>query len=136
MEWRILMKVAAGLFFAAVIGWGQAITATSPPFTFPDEVGVKLPGSTPHTAMYFKYSGPASQAGVLTFTWSFPAQPKGQNGTITVYSLSGRAIKTFPVSTNAGSVFWNLSSKSVKGVYIARIICGSARQNLKILLCR
>lgn len=127
---------AAGVFSVVMIAGGQSITVESTPFTFPTEVGVKIPGSTPHTALYFKYSGPASRAGVLTLTWSFPAQPRNQKGTITVCSLLGRAVKTFPVSTNAGSVTWNVSSQSVKGVYIARIICGSARHNLKLLLCR
>jgi hypothetical protein len=133
---RKIIAWAAGIFSVCMIAGGQAITVESAPFTFPAEVGVKIPGSTPHTAMYFKYSGPASKAGMLTFTWSFPAQPGKQKGTITVYSLSGRTVTTFPVSTNAGSAVWDISSQSVKGVYIARIICGSARHNLKLLLCR
>jgi len=108
----------------------------SAPFTFPVEVGVKIPGSILRTAPYFKYSGPASRAGALTFTWSFPAEPGNQKGTITIYSLSGRAVKTFPVSTNAGMVAWDVSSRSVRGVYVAQITCGSARHNLKLLLCR
>jgi hypothetical protein len=135
MKWKILMG-AATVFSVAMIAWGQTITATSGPFTFPATVGVKIPGNALQTAKYFKYSGPSSRAGALTFTWSFPSQPGNQKGFITVYSLSGRAIKTFPVSTNAGTVTWNISGQGVRGVYIARMTCGSARQNLKLLLCR
>jgi hypothetical protein len=135
MKWKIIAG-AAGVFSVAMIAWGQPIIVESAPFTFPVEVGVKITGSTLRTAPYFKYSGPASRAGVLTFTWSFPAQPGNQKGKITVYSLSGRAVKTFPVSMNAGSVTWNVSSRSVRGVYVAQITCGSARHNLKLLLCR
>jgi hypothetical protein len=132
MKWKILM-VAAG---AAIAGWAQSMSVESAPFTFPAEVSVKMPGAIPNSAMYFKYSGPASRAGVLTFSWSFPVQPRNLQGSITVYSLSGRTIQRFPVSANAGSVVWNIADRHVGGVYIARIICGSARQNLKLLLCR
>lgn len=124
------------LLLAAVHAGAQTITATSAPFTFPSEVAVKMPGNAPHAASFFKYSGLSSRAGTLTFAWSFPAQPWNQKGAIVVYSLLGRAIKTFPVSTNAGTFTWNVSNESVGGVYIARITCGSARQNLKLLLCR
>jgi len=135
MKW----KNAAGavvVFAAVMITGGHTYTIESAPFSFPAEVGVKIPVSTPSTAMYFKYSVSASPAGLLTFTWSFLGQAAHQRGTITVYSLSGRAVKTFPVSTNAGSVTWHAPGQSVKGVYIARIICGSARQTIKLLLCR
>jgi hypothetical protein len=124
------------LLLMAVHAGAQTITATSAPFTFPSEVAVKMPGNAPHTASFFKYSGLSSRTGTLTFAWSFPSQPGYQKGAIVVYSLLGRAIKTIPLSTNAGTVTWNLSKESVRGVYIARIICGSARQNLKLLLCR
>ncbi|MBN2188513.1 MAG: T9SS type A sorting domain-containing protein [Chitinispirillaceae bacterium] len=135
MKWKNIAWTA-GVFSVCIIAGGQPIIVESAPFTFPVEVGVKIPLSNPRTAPYFKYSGPVARAGVLTFSWSFPAQPVNQKGTITVYSLLGRAVKTFPVSTNAGMVAWDVSSRSVKGVYVAQITCGSARHNLKLLLCR
>jgi hypothetical protein len=124
------------LLLMAVHPGAQTITATSAPFTFPSEVAVKMPASALHAASYFKYSGLSSRAGTLTFAWSFPSQPWNQKGTIVVYSLLGRTIKAFTVSMNAGTVMWNISKENVRGVYIARIICGSAGQNLKLLLCR
>ena len=123
------------LLMAVHIG-AQTITATSDPFTFPAGVAVKMPGNALHAASYFKYSGLSSKAGALTFAWSFPSQAWNQKGTIVVYSLLGRTIKAIPVSMNAGTVTWNISKENVRGVYIARIICGSARQNLKLMLCR
>jgi hypothetical protein len=135
MKWKCLTGAAVA-FAAVVTAWGQAITVESAPFTFPAEVGVKIPGSTPQAAPFFRYSGTASRAGMLTFSWSFPAQPRNQRGAIIIYSLLGRVIKTFPVASNGGSVTWDISRLGVKGVYIARIQCGSARHNLKLLLCR
>ena len=124
------------LLIMAIHLGAQTITVTSAPFTFPSGVAVKIPGNALHAASYFKYSGLSSRAGALTFAWSFPSQAWNQKGTIVVYSLLGRAIKAFPVSMNAGTVTWNIFKENVRGVYIARITCGSARQNLKLLLCR
>jgi hypothetical protein len=59
-----------------------------------------------------------------------------QHGSITVYSLLGRSVKTFPVAANEGRVSWDLSGQNVRGVYIARITCGTARQTIRFLLCR
>ena len=124
------------LLLMVVQPWAQTITATSAPFTFPPEVSVKMQKNVPHAASYFKYSGASSRTGALTFSWSFPTQPWNRKGSIVVYSLLGQSIKTIPVSMNAGAVTWHFSKESAGRVYIARIIYGSARQNLKLLMCR
>jgi hypothetical protein len=135
MKWKTIAW-AAVVVSAVMIAGGQPLTVESAPFTFPVEVGVQNPGIAPRAAAYFRYSAPASRGGAVTFRWSFPSQPMNQKGTITVYSLLGRAVKTFPVAANEGRITWDISGQSVRGVYIARIVCGSARQDLKLLVCR
>jgi hypothetical protein len=130
------MMLLIALFLITAYPKAQTITATSAPFSFPSGVAVKMQKNVPHAVPYFKYSGMSFRSGLLTFAWSFPTQAWNQKGTIVVYSLLGRAIKAFPVSMNAGTVIWNISKENVRGVYIARITCGSDRQNLKLLLCR
>ncbi len=110
------------------------VSASSRAFSFPAFTGVKQGTVVAHPS-YFKFLQNSASARVMTFMWSFPAQSSGQRGAITVYSLRGQVIKSFPCTAPSGMVKWNTAKDGAAGIYVARLVYGSVRQNIRMMLC-
>jgi hypothetical protein len=127
---------SAGLLLALFLAYGETITATSNAFTFPPMTGIKS-GNHPAIAGHFGFSGFSQKSGLVTLAWSMPTELKGASGSITIYSLLGRAIKTFPISTPSGVVTWKAArNDGPAGIFFARFAYGTSKQNLKLILCK
>jgi hypothetical protein len=134
------MKKAVGLSIAGVVlAWslvfGETITASSDPFTFPPFSGVKNGITGPHQ-IYFKCSGLSLKSNAVSFAWSVPMKLKDEIGTISVYSLQGRTIKKIHVNSNNGSILWKMTQSESKaaGMCIAYFSFGSVKQNAKLVI--
>jgi hypothetical protein len=122
------------LLVALSLSWGQALNATSDPFTFPALSDVKNGNLRDHQ-VFFKSSKIISKSNSVVFSWAISDQIRSNTvGNIVVFSLLGRAIKTFRVNEKTGSITWKPQTKAQSGVYIVRLIFGSYSQNLKIVL--
>jgi hypothetical protein len=136
MKAKILMGLT-GVLMALSSAMGVTITATSSPFTFPALVGVKDGRFITKAATYFKHSGYSSKSGVVTFAWSLPDEMKAQRGSIAIYSMLGRMVKSIPITSAAGVATWKTSHmEGVGGLYVAKLTYGSHKQNLKLILCK
>jgi hypothetical protein len=87
-------------------------------------------------ATYFKHSGYSSKSGVVTFAWSLPSEMKAQRGSIAIYSVLGRMVKSIPITSAAGVATWTSKKEGLGGVYVAKLTYGSHKQNLKLILCK
>jgi hypothetical protein len=85
-------------------------------------------------ATFFKNSGFSPKSGVVTFAWSLPDQMKAGKGSIAIYSMLGRMVKTIPITASMGVETWKASK--LGGVYVAKLTYGSHKQNLKLILCK
>ena len=66
-----------------------------------------------------------------------PALQKNEIGTLSIYSLLGRKVKTFNLTSRAGSMVWQMNpSEGMAGVYIARFAFGAYKHNLKLILSK
>ncbi len=134
----MMTKFAAGSAFilglCALPVSADKVSASSHAFSFPAFTAVKQGTVVAHPS-YFKFLQNPAGARVMTFMWSFPAQPAMQRGSITVYSLRGQAVKSFPFTGSSGMVKWNAAKDGAPGIYVARLVYGSVRQNIRMMLC-
>lgn len=133
MKEKIFMG-CAGLLAAVTISIGETVTATSAPFQFPEAVKIKN-GAYLANAPYFRYSGFFPGKGIATIAWRVPAGMKAEKGAITIYTLLGREVQTFPIDARQGVLNWKVTENCVaNGVYFARLRFGTHKSNLKIVL--
>jgi hypothetical protein len=126
----------AGALLALSLSWGETITASSNPFSFPPFVGIRDGQSADHLS-YFSFSKASLKSNKVIFSWAMPMLQKNEFGTISIYSLLGRKVKTFTLTSRAGSLVWQMNpSEKMAGVYIARFAFGSYKHNLKLILSK
>jgi hypothetical protein len=131
-------RLVGGVLALCLLAFGakaDIVSASSRAFSFPAFTGVKQgpPGAHPSGFSVLQNSAGSR---VLTFTWSVPAQSQARRGAITIYSLRGRAIRTLPVSSSSGTAAWYAAKDGAAGFYIARLVYGQVRQNIRLMLCR
>lgn len=125
----------AGVLIALSLSWGETITATSNPFSFPPFAGIRDGQSADQS--YIRFSKASLKSNRVIFSWSMPALQKNELGTLSIYSLLGRKIKTFNLASRAGSMVWQMNpSEGMAGVYIARFAFGAYKHNLKLILSK
>jgi hypothetical protein len=125
------------LLLSLSLAMGDIITATSNSFIFPQITGVKDGKLLANSGTYFKHSGFSQKSGIVTFSWSVPGQVNVPHGTIAIYSMQGRMIKSISIASASGTVSWNTSKKiGLGGVYVAKLTIGSYKENLKLMLCK
>jgi len=129
------MDAALVLAIAAFSVNADISRSSSRPFTFPGFSAVVQQGVAAVPPSYFKFLHNSAGAKVMGFAWSFPMQSGRQRGATTIYSLRGQAIRVIPIASPAGMVQWNAAREAAAGIYIARLVYGSVRQNLRLMLC-
>jgi hypothetical protein len=115
----------------------ETVVKNSAAFSFPTTVVGILAGNALQNKESF-FVGSASLAGrkTVTLSWSLPV--KTARGTITIFSLSGAKIKSFPIATPQGYVTWDIGGmgRVANGLCFATLSCGSIKKNLHLMLCR
>jgi hypothetical protein len=129
---RVLLTIIAvslGIF-------AETVVKSSPAFQFPPATGARVGYAIQDNSVLFSYSRHFSSRYSVEIAWSLPG--KMENGSISVFTLAGTKVKTFPISQQQGNVVWDLSNgrKMATGVYFATLTYGSFKKNMQILLSR
>ncbi len=121
------------LFIIMTVASETAIK-NSAPFSFPTSVGVTWKTSSSGKDLSFVSQTHYAVRTVVELSWSVPG--KMEKGSIFVFNLAGSKMKTFPLCSREGSVQWDVASgkKIAKGIYFARLACGSYQKNVKIII--
>lgn len=131
MRWCFLpaMLLACFSIFASEI-----VTKSSAPFNFPLQVSAVRWNQALAKGGFFnsRFFGAGNRG--IELSWALPGSPR--SGSIAIFNLSGVCVKSFPVSTAAGSVIWNGTGagRAAKGIYIAKFSCGAFKKNLKLII--
>jgi hypothetical protein len=105
----------------------------SDPFTFPN-VRVVEKSDVATTGTHFSCRQLPGKAD-LVLSYSIPGS--AFNARISVYSLDGTLMASFPLDSRRSFVTWDISAQPAgAGVYIAKMDCGAAVQELKIALIK
>jgi hypothetical protein len=130
--WTILMA----FLVTPMIALAELVTATSDPFTFPAIDNIRQNKSIAITPV-FSSKGYSTLSHSMTLTWSIPVSINAKKGSITIFTLQGKALKTFDLTSRSGAVTWKLPrSQSQNGLLIARLSYGAHVSTLKLVLCR
>lgn len=132
------MKKAFFIFMSVVLLMpllAQAVTwqMDSSPFSFPT---VSVLGTTHMIASQtaIRSSFDASR-GIVSFSFNLPSTVQGAK--LKVYNSGGVMVKAFDLSTQAGSVQWNISkSKVAAGVYLASLRYGDVENKIQLSIVK
>ncbi|MBN1128517.1 MAG: T9SS type A sorting domain-containing protein [Chitinispirillaceae bacterium] len=128
-----LVAVSTAALLAIGAFAAETVVKNSAPFSFPLTVGTvtgkqAFAGHASFTAAYRTAGGM-----FLDLSWSFSSNRHA--GTITLFSLRGTIIRSFPIKAASGFIRLNISeSRLAKGIYFARLSSGPANKNLKIVI--
>ena len=132
----LMVSVALAVCLSAALCFSapETIVKLSAQFSFPPSVGILCYHSFQANNVSFLSNTQINGKKAVEFSWSFPGAAK--NGNISIFSMNGSKLKTFPVISQTGKVVWNFaeSKKVGKGVYFASISYGSNKQNLKLFI--
>ncbi len=125
------------LFLVAALSVGlfaETVVKNSVPFAFPTIVGVAGDHSLQSSKVSFACRTIVAGRSAIEFSWSLPG--KAEKGSISVFTIAGSHIKTFSMTSQRGSIRWDISAdkKLARGIYIAALSYGIYKQNLKIVL--
>jgi hypothetical protein len=122
------------LFLAlAIFAAPEGLMKPSGEFVFKQGVGVKYQTITAMNGLSFTCKKINAGKNYLAFSWTLP-QNKAQIGKISFYSVSGKLIKSFNLTTPEGSINWSMTtSKLASGIYLARLSYGSFNRSVKIV---
>jgi len=136
MKAKILMGLT-GVLMALSSAMGVTVTATSNPFNFP-AVGRRQGRQVYHQGRdIFQTFGVFLEIRRRDLCLVAPRSNEAQRGSIAIYSVLGRMVKSIPIASAVGVVTWKTSQKEgVGGLYVAKLTYGSHKQNLKLILCK
>jgi hypothetical protein len=112
----------------------ETVTKSSAPFAFPLTVGVAWKQTFQGKNISFASQSSLRGRKVVEFSWSLSGN--NEKGDISVFNLAGARVKSFSVSSRNGNVQWDVASgkKAAKGVYFAKLTCGTFQKSLKIII--
>jgi hypothetical protein len=125
----LAMFLSAALCFSAP----ETVVKLSAPFSFPAGVGISGNHLFQNNVL-FSCNSQINGKKTVELSWSLPAE--AENGSISIFSMTGCKVKTFSISSHVGKVEWNIagSKKIGKGVYFASISYGPSKKNLKLVI--
>ena len=125
-------KVLVLLIAFGVLAGHEAYSPQSAPFSFL-QVGVTNPYSLMTTNSSFSCKKIASGKEGILFSWSLPGNT-AKSGNLSVFSISGKLLKTFNLTSRDNSKIWNIPhDKLAGGVYFAVLTYGMWKKNTKIV---
>jgi hypothetical protein len=123
----LVLFLALGIFAAP-----ENISKQSAAFSFPTGIGVITPKTYLMGEKAFSCRKSFSGKQVISLSWALPT--KAENGKISIFTLSGALVKSFPVTAQKGMVNWDASHGIVaSGIYLATLTYGPYKSNLKIM---
>jgi hypothetical protein len=128
MRWlSVVLAFCAASPFAS-----EVVFKNSVPFSFPMAVGVTWKVSSGGKDLSFVSQMRSFGRKVVEFSWSIPGAE--ENGSISVFSVRGVKIKSFPLISREGKLQWDvLADKRVgNGIYFAKLVCGAYKKNIKV----
>jgi hypothetical protein len=122
------------LFLAlGILAAPEQLSKSSDQFVFQQGIGVRYFAIAAVNGLSFAYKKVISGKEGLVFSWTLP-KSKADIGKLSIYSVSGKLIKSFNLTTPEGSISWNMpKGKMSSGVYLARLSYGSFNRSLKII---
>jgi hypothetical protein len=121
------------LMVLGVFAAPEILTKSSAPFAFKPGIGVIYQKGYTINGIGFSYKKAASGKPAMVFSWTLPKE-KNIPGKLSIFSISGRLVKSFDLSSTQGSVNWVMrNGKAGSGVYFAKLSYGSFNKNLKIV---
>jgi len=125
-------KVLVLLTAFGVLAGHEAYSPQSVPFSFM-QVGVTNPYHQMMMNSTFSYKKLSSGKEGILFSWSLPGN-SAQIGKLSVYSISGKVLKTFSLTSRDNSKVWSMpQGKLASGVYFAVLSYGTWKKNTKII---
>jgi hypothetical protein len=122
----LVLFLALGIFAAP-----ETVSKQSAAFSFPP-TGVILQKTYLMGGKAFSCKKSFSGRQVISLSWALPT--KAENGKISIFTLSGALVKSFPVTAQKGMVNWDASHGTVaSGIYLASLSYGPYKSNLKIM---
>lgn len=124
----LVLFLALGVFAAP-----ETITKSSASFSFKQGVGVLFPMGYSANGNSFYYKKIAVGKPGMAFSWVLPKE-KDVPGKLSIFSLSGRLVKSFDLSKAKGSINWTMQNSKISGgIYFAKLSYGSFNKSLKII---
>jgi hypothetical protein len=129
-----LKSSAIVLFLAfAIFAAPENVTKTSSPFIFQQGIGVLYPKVYSVNGMTFTYKKITAGKQSMSFSWSLP-KTIGDAGKLSLFTLSGKMIKSYDVTSPQGSHTWSMAQGKIgSGVYFARLTYGKFNKSLKVM---
>ena len=129
-----LRTVCVMVLFSCSLLAAETVVKNSAPFSFPMTVGVRWNSFSKAEVASFIQKFHNTGKKNIELSWSLPG--KAGSGSISIFTMTGARIKTFPMASQEGSVTWNISSetKVANGVYFARLSNGVYNKNLKLFV--
>lgn len=125
---KILVLFLAVCIFAAP----ETVQKSSAQFSFIQGIGVFQPRHYSMDGMYFSCKRLVNGKGAISFSWSLPTG-KNDMGKISLFTVSGKLIRSFDVKSQEGRFSWNMPVRMASGVYFAVLTYGTFKKNVKIL---
>jgi hypothetical protein len=126
---RILVFFLALGIFAAP----ENISVSSAPFSFAP-TGVIYQNYYSMMGSHFSYKKLTNGKQALQFSWSIRGTKKSDMGKLSLYTVSGKLIKSFDLASPEKSISWSMPhGKMANGVYFAVLTYGLFKKNLKII---
>lgn len=111
----------------------ETIVKNSSPFSFPLTVGVikNMQPVAGHASFISACRGACGK--FIELSWSLAGIQ--EKGTITVFSLNGATIRSFPINLSSGSIRWNIADgRLAKGIYLVKLSSASVNKNHKLMI--
>lgn len=121
------------LCLSASVLLAQTVEKLSASFTFPLTLTAAPGKVAAPAAMSFFRIGSKAQKGKIMLQWTVSGSV--QQGSISIYSLTGALVKKVALTSNHGTMYCDLH-KAAPGIYLATISYGTFRQNQKFALYR
>ena len=105
----------------------ETVSGTSNSFSFPGGIGIS--NKDVSFTLYKRLTG-RMRNGNIYFTWSMKTDVK--IGNISIYSLSGKLIKTVKIVPGQGFVKWEAKKSGISnGIYFANMKVGAFKQVIR-----
>ncbi len=111
--------------------FADTVVKSSAAFAFPTSVSTTAWTFAQANEASFNFTKPLAGKNIVEFSWNLPKRIN--QGNITVFSVSGAKVKSFPITSSYGTVQWKTNAS---GIYFAQLSGGSFKKNLQVFLYR
>lgn len=124
----VIRLISITAVFITSLTFSDTVVGKSDSFSFPDGIGI-LDKDTPIKS-FKDFQSRLMKNGYVYFSWSMKAE--AETGTIAIYSLAGKLIKTVKIVPRKGFATWNVKESGVSnGIYFAVMKVGVFKRIIK-----